>query len=178
MSDAMHGRLSRRGLLSAMALIGVGSTLSLSALAATSTASSAAPAGSTSASTSTSVAAATMVIEVFEGAKTGKPSTPPAYPELKNAPWNQYDTYTLHGTHKLALKAGTTASQTLANGATIEVTLQPPKSPPKVTFDLVIKDKKGAQLLKSTVTVATGAHHLPISLPFNTGNLVPALTVN
>jgi hypothetical protein len=175
MSDAMHGRLSRRGLLSAMALIGVGSTLSFSTFAA-STTSSVAPAASTSASTS--AASATLLIEVFEGSKTGTASVPPAFPELKNAPWNQYNTYTLHGTHKLALKAGTTATQTLANGASIEVTLQPPKSPPKVTFDLVIKDKKGTQLLKSTVTVATGAHHLPISLPFNAGNLVPALTIN
>jgi hypothetical protein len=156
-----------------MAFVSTASTLSIGAMAAP----SAGPAIPPSAP-STSVAGATMTIDVLEGSKTGKPSVPASYPELKNAPWNSYDTYTLKGTQTHPLKAGATATQTLPDGATIEVTLQPPKSPPKVTFDLVIKDKKGGQLLKSTVTVASGAHHLPISLPFQKGNLVPALTIN
>jgi hypothetical protein len=124
-------------------------------------------------------AAASVVLEfdVIQGEKTGKSSLPAKYPSLAKAPWNTYDTYSITQTKKLTLVLGNGVVETLPDGSTVEATLMPAKSAPKVTIDLVVKGRTGVQLLKSTWSSPKGQPYLPLSLPYKDGNLVPGLTV-
>ncbi len=120
-------------------------------------------------------------LSLFAGTTSGKPNVPAGWPELGKSPWNSYDTYVQQGATKpFALALSTATTESLPDGSTLEMTYltvadangtQVPK------LQLVIKNKAGSQLLSAKYAASKGARHLPISLPYQTGNLVVALQV-
>lgn len=113
-------------------------------------------------------------ITFFHGTK-GTDSIPPGWPELKDPPFNAYNHYEAIGNKTLALKKGTPTKESLPDGSSLEVTLA--EVAPKVKFELVIKDSKGAQVSKGTYAAAKGKKFLPVSTPYKNGSLVLGVKV-
>lgn len=116
---------------------------------------------------------ADLEVTVYEGTKAATSAIP--IPELSTPPFTVYNHYVEKKKSTLALKKGVAAKDTFPDGSSFEATLLETAPTPK--FQLVIKDAKGAQLIKGTYTTPKGKHVLPTIIGGANSGIVPAFKV-
>ncbi|MBI2388124.1 MAG: hypothetical protein HYV09_00795 [Deltaproteobacteria bacterium] len=115
-------------------------------------------------------------VTLLHGTKASASAIPSGWPELADPPFNAYNRYEILSTKTLALKKGSPSKESLPDGSSLEATLLD-DSNPKVKFELVLKDSKGAQVSKGTYSSPKGKRFLPVSTPYKTGALVVGVKV-
>jgi hypothetical protein len=118
---------------------------------------------------------AKMELALLYGVNDGTKQVPADYPELKDAPWNAYDHYTVISVTKLTLEAEKTVTNSLAAGWTLDTTLIPTKDKDVIKVQIVLRDPQKAQMASGKYSIGKGKHILPVSLPYKQGRLVLAM---
>lgn len=118
---------------------------------------------------------ADLELVLLHGTKKDKEAIPDGYPELKNPPWNAFNSYEILSTKKLSLTKGTAVKEALPDGSTLETTLV--ETTPKYKLEVVLKDGKGNQVSKGTYKTPKGARFLPVQSPYKGGGLVVSLKI-